>query len=244
MKSLRILYGITIALFVFISFSSCSNDEEDNNEVPSTNIDKESESIISKYRETRLFMGCWECSDPYRTGVVFASDGTCILTSSLNQGVWQYDKVTKLLSTTCNDWVWTINIQTPLQWSGVTAKPTAYSYTRKFSEGQITSWNDPNDELLIGTWIDQKSDISITFKADNTYILCADGIEYEGIYEVNTRLYNEKTYRYLRSISFDGDLSGSMSVQTMDGYRMTMGKASSSLDAYNDGTYIYSEYIE
>lgn len=200
-----------------LSFIACSSDNEDDPK-ENSGLDKESETIINKYQARRSLIGSWSSNVHHKPSFVFLSDGTCLLdgpyTTGYTVGVWEYNESTKLLSTTCGAWAWTINILTENEWSGMSPGGTSYSYNR-------SGWNDPNDELMIGEWINKETGITFAFYAGQKYRITTPENTFNGTYEVNTYTPSGwEEYHYCRYIYLKGDVAGKMRVNSLDGYRL------------------------
>lgn len=236
------------ALLFIICFNliSCGNDNDENitdQDLPSANLDKESETIINKYKSTRQWIGRWNTSSR-KPDFIFLSDGTCLMdgkyTTGYTVGKWKYNPNTKYMTTTCGSWIWTVNDFDISQWTGISSGGTAYVYTRGY-------WNCPNDELLIGKWINTEASISITFKANKEYIITATDTEFKGIYEVNTYSPSDWNDEYLfaRYMYLSGDINGKMRVNYLDGKQLIFDdfEGSSETKPYKL-TYIYSDFVK
>lgn len=233
-------------LFCF-NLIACGSDDDSGNTTdpnhPSTNLDKESEAIISKYKSIRQWIGRWNTSSR-KPDFIFLSDGTCLMdgkyTSGYDEGKWKYNPDTKYMTTTCGSWIWRVNDFNIDEWTGITSGGTAYYYTRGY-------WNCPNDELLIGKWINAKNNISMTFKANNEYILTTSDTKFEGTYEVDTHSPIDWEDKHLisRYIYLSGDISGKMRVDYLDGKQLIFDdfEGSSETTPFKL-TYIYSDFVE
>lgn len=242
-KNLNILKCFFIMLICLNGISCGDSDDNIQPDSSAPGLDKESEAIVNKYKEKRILMGRWEYTGYGKSDFVFLSDGTCLLdgkqTTGYTVGIWDYNQGNSLLSTTCGSWSWTINLLTETQWSGISPGGNAFSYKRGY-------WNDPNDELLVGKWINEDSNISIEFKANNEYTITDAGTQLNGNYEVETYSpsdWNDK-YKYCRYMYLTGDISGKMRVNYLDGYRLVFDSyEGASTTAPYKLTYIYSDFI-
>lgn len=237
---MNLIKGLLL-LLVCTQLISCSKDDSPTKDP--TDLDKESESVINKYKETRKLIGRWNYTGYGKSDFVFLSDGTCLLdgrqTVGYTVGKWNFNPENNLLATTCGSWSWTISFMTEKEWSGITPGGNSFSYNRGY-------WNDPNDELLIGKWVNEEAGISITFKADNTYTINTAGTSLNGSYEVDTYSPSnwEDEYLYTRYISFKGDVSGKLNVDYLDGYRLVCDKdGGTSMNQYRL-TYIFSDFLD
>lgn len=240
---------LTKAFVLFFCFNiiACESDNDSENStdpnLPSTNLDKESEAIINKYKSIRQWIGRWNTSSR-KPDFIFLSDETCLMAakyaSGYDQGKWKYNPDTKYMTTTCGSWIWTVNDFNINEWTGITSGGTAFFYTRDY-------WNCPNDELLIGKWINIDDNTTITFKANNEYLITTPDSQFKGFYEVETendRYWDNQgnyiidKYIYKRTIEFIGDIKKTAYVKSLDGYRMVF----SHRDSYT--TYIYSDFVE
>lgn len=242
MKAIDLLKKIFIFMICFVFFS-CGNDNEAiQPDSPTSGLDKESEAIINKYKETRVLIGRWEYTGYNKSDFVFLSDGTCLLdgpyTIGYKVGIWNYNTESKLLSTTCGSWSWTVNLLTETQWSGVSPGGSAFSYMRGY-------WNDPNDELLIGVWINKESDTYITFKANNEYNITVAGTSFNGTYRTDTYSPSDwqDEYLFARYMYLTGDITGKMRINCLDGYKLAFDEfEGTSTTAPYKLTYIYSDF--
>lgn len=243
---------------ICVTLSACSDGDnleniEDESQ-SSTELDSESQAIIDKYKDMRIWYGRWNLKGPtYRPDFIFYSDGTCeMVTKHLNEpaeykeGVWSYAPGSKLLSTTCNDWTWTVNIlPTPTEWSG-SVNGTSWSYERS---GTL----DPNEELLIGKWMgtNRNTKLSVTFKANNEYIFTKADSCFYGRYKLNI-FYSTNHERYYCDVDLFGDLSGNMDFSQLNGYNIafrTDKELGRRLTPYEYSTvtsydFIYSDFAE
>lgn len=108
-----------IFFVLFISFASCSKDDEKN----------ESDKI------TNYFIGKWKQNDVDQVWT-FNADGTCVKdytghNTFHSEGTWHYIPDSKTLVTNVDGWVWVILSTTEKQWTGITVNSKkAYTYNR------------------------------------------------------------------------------------------------------------------
>lgn len=236
--SIKFLMTISI-IMLFATFASCSKTNDPN---PPTEFDDESQAIIDKYSDLRIWYGHWDSKNRNTTGFTFNSDGTCSTES--DNGVWKYNPVTKLLSTTISNWTWTINLLTPTEWSGTLEAGQAYSYSRN---GGL----EHNPELLIGTWIydDVRNEVperTITFKSNNEYIYTKSDTCLYGTYEI--REGKPGTIDEYVIILYE-DIHDPIYFRTLNGYEIgfetTAEKEMGLVEAYKRiYNFIYSDFIE
>ena len=256
----KTLWTLATAFFMAMSLASCGGDDEnnsnpndpDNPDNPSTGtegLDKESQEIIEKYADFREWIGRWEYTGAanYLPDWIFMPDGTVFRDDSGWTsggdvfGSWQYDKESKTLATTLN-WTWEITIQTPTAWSGIRpGNGNTYSYARGW-------WSDPNDELLIGTWVGEENNVSLTFTADGRCIIEDESgketFGYSTTTEHSVYWTEYRQYAVMRDIFLDKDEEtfDHLDIDQLDGYRMVVEDASYHEELVD--TYIYSTFAE
>lgn len=260
MKKIDFLKMVCLGALCMV-LPACSNSDDPQNpeeeNQPSSELDSESQAIVDKYKDMRIWYGRWNWEGPtMRPDFIFYSDGTCkMVTKQLwgpqgyVDGVWNYDSDSKLLSTTCNDWAWTVNILTPTEWSGTVVNGGSMSYKR-------SSTLDPNEELLIGKWIgtdgyDEDTELSVTFKANNEYIFTKADTCFYGKYDLHL-FYSTNHERYYCDMELSGDLSGRIDFSGLNGYDIvfsTDNKIGQHLTSYEYPTFInyvfiYSDFVE
>lgn len=265
-----------MSMFVFcVFFAACSNDNDPQNdnpqddnpqEQPSSELDSESQAIVDKYKDMRIWYGRWEATTygAWYTDFQFRSDGTCIVITGseeeYHEAVWNYNPETKLLATTWGSWTWTVNILEPTEWSGTVVGGNSVSYKRRGFVNQGSDSRaiiDPNEELLIGKWIgtdgrDESTELSVTFKANNEYVFTKADTCFYGKYNVELWEHIQTKYEYTYYIYLSGDLSGRMSISMLDGYQLrfyTDNKLGQHLTSYEFPTFInyvfiYSDFVE
>ena len=250
-----------------MSLASCGGDDEnnsnpndpDNPDNPSTGtegLDKESQEIIEKYADFREWIGRWEYTGAanYLPDWIFMPDGTVFRDDSGWTsggdvfGSWQYDKESKTLATTLN-WTWEITIQTPTAWSGIRpGNGNTYSYARGW-------WSDPNDELLVGTWVNGETGAKLTFTASGRLSMEYGGNTYSGSSDISQDVPRswEDSYKeeaVARNIDMSGEsLAAYLFVTELDGYKLTVEDCELYMDEAPshqvfEGTYIFSAYVE
>lgn len=232
-----------IVCFILVSCGKDNGGNITDQDLSSESTDKESEAIINKYKPFRQWIGKWSTSTR-KPDFIFLSDGTCLMdvksTLGYTAGKWSYNPDTEFMTTTCNNWTWTVKDFDIDQWTGVSSGGTTYVYTRG-------SWNCPNDELLIGKWINAEAGISITFKANNEYKITTADTEFKGHYQVDTYSPSDwnNEYLYARYMYLDGDISGKMRVDGLDGKQLVFDdhEGTSGTVPYRL-TYIYSDFAE
>lgn len=237
---MNLIKGVLL-LLVCTQLVACDKEDDPTNNP--NGLDNESESVINKYKETRNLIGRWNYTGYGESDFVFLSDGTCLLdgayTIGYKVGKWNYNLENKLLATTCGGWSWTISFLTENEWSGITPGGRSFSYNRGY-------WNDPNDELLIGKWINKESDISITFRANKTYTINTAETSLNGSYEVETYSpsdWNDE-YLYTRYIYFNGDITDKLNVDYLDGYRIVFDRDYGNTMKQYCLTYIFSDFLD
>ncbi len=234
-----------------MSLASCGGDDDDTPNDPGNpstgteGLDKESQEIIEKYADYRLWIGRWNYTGPntYRPDWLFFPDGTVMrdeVGSSDTFGSWQYNKESNMLTTTLN-WTWEITIQTPTAWTGITPGGNTFSYARGW-------WSDPNDELLIGTWIGEENNVSLTFTADGRCIIEDESgketLDYSTTTEHSVYWTGYREYAVMRDIFLDKgeDTYDHLDIDQLDGYRLVVEDASYHEELVD--TYIYSTFVE
>ncbi|MBC5641441.1 hypothetical protein H8S77_00870 [Parabacteroides sp. BX2] len=236
-------YVTIFTLMLCSIFFSCGDDNEDSlSEETSTELDNESQAIINKYKDTRSLIGEWEYAGYGKSDFRFASDGRCFMRGSMSgdfytEGVWNYDTESRLLSTTCGSWAWTVNLLTEREWSGISPGGNAFSYKRRYN------WNDPNDELLVGKWVNEEQNAIVIFYADQRYKFSIDNTVFNGTYEVTTIPVVDSQCDYRRVIDLVGDLYGKMYVGGLDGYMLNISSCIQGAIQF-EMDYIYSDFLD
>lgn len=213
------LKSIVVILFM-LPMAACSSGDEDNPQNPSNNpseFDTNSIDVMKKFQKGRKWMGKWISSKYNKPDYAFLSDGNVIQFGSgynTDRGMWEYNDGEHLLSTTIGAWTWKVNIFKGTQWSGTTSSGNTYSYSRDLS------WNDPDEDILIGKWINSVSDVSIVLLADKSYTLTTPEGVFKGNYKITSRLLDKEEQDWIRHISYTGELSGVMNIDSSDGYRI------------------------
>ena len=248
---------LCLAFIMGMSLASCGDDEEGNmdNPQPGTEgLDEKSQEIIQKYADIRLWIGQWRrMGDANHQSWVFESDGTALLVHSSYTSEscdWRYLPDSNTLGTTYSTWTWTIGYQENEEWGGTSPGGHFYSYERDW-------WSDPNDELLIGTWVCEEKGSTVTFTAGGEIIMENGGESVRTNYRISQDLPRswEEDYRSsarARNIDAGGQgFSVDLFINELDGYKMTIDNCSFQIKADNDwenldfeGTYIFSAYVD
>lgn len=243
-KLFQVIFMITFC----IGLIACSDNEEPQE---LSEFDTESQHIIDKYKDMRIWYGRWDSKRYRYADVIFYSDGTCETKygSSTTEGVWNYNYFTKLLSTTCANWTWIVNVMSQTEWSGTRQDGETFSYERN-------GGFDSNSELFIGKWVgndgyDENTELSVTFKANKEYIFTKADSRFYGKYDLDLA-YSPYYEAYEFRVYLSGDLSGTMTVRVLSGYEMafyTDKELGRYLTSYEYPTlvsykFIYNDFIE
>lgn len=257
----KTLWTLATAFFMAMSLASCGGDDNSNDpndpgnpDNPSTGtegLDKESQEIIEKYADYRLWIGHWQRMDKESDGWVFMSGGNAwrlYYDDTDGYTTWRYLPDTNTLVTTTGSWSWTIDYQEYEEWGGTTPSEHFYGYSRDW-------WSDPNDELLVGTWVNGETGAKLTFTASGRLSMEYGGNTYSGSSDISQDVPRswEDSYKeeaVARNIDMRGEsLAAYLFVTELDGYKLTVEDCELYMDEAPshqvfEGTYIFSAYVE
>ena len=223
------LWLITLFVFTICNENESSIPEET---IETPQLDEDSQKVVDKYNEQRMLIGKWYNDHLTKTtSFIFASDGTCIpYNSSIDEGIWEYDETTKYLTTTCGGWSFIITLLEMDAWTGTTTQQLTCPFKRE-------AWIDPNDELLVGTWINETTNESLTFTANKEYIFKSSIGDKRGTYDVKTWIHNGA---YKKSITIDED-EWAIDIDRLDGCYLNLSASLENM-LYMIGNYVYIDF--
>jgi len=141
-------------------FTACPSDEDD-------------DAPIRRDFTEQPFAGYWDCAKK----MLFYENGTGIIPSSGESFVWQYDKSTRILSTTASDYQWEVTLIDSMAWTGIKLWGDRSSVTNRRIDPRKTAYLLLTDKEWISNdtiWkfssvLDDYSELKLSYSEQNGF---------------------------------------------------------------------------